>query len=66
MTLTSDRPQHREVSTVGYCRGIGETVLPQVGPVPGYLDDEGSALSSQLGDPPVVHGHGAQYEQPSQ
>lgn len=64
--LTGDSPQHREVSTIGYSCRISETIFPQVGPVPSHPNDEGSSLSSQLGDPPVIHGHSAQHEHPSQ
>lgn len=63
--LTGDAPEHREVSTVGDGCRVGETVLPEVGPVPGHLDDERPPLASYLTDPPIVHGHGAQYKQPS-
>lgn len=63
---TSDSPEHWEVPAVGDSGGIGETVLPQVGPVPGHLDDEGASLSAELADPPEVHRHGAQHKQPPQ
>lgn len=63
--LTADAPEDRVISAVGDGRGVGEAVLPQVGPVPGHLNNERSSLSSDLGDSPVVHRHGAQNEQPS-
>lgn len=63
--LTADAPENRVISAIGDGCGIGGTVLPQVGPVPGHLDNERSSLSSYLGDSPVVHSHGAQHEQPS-
>lgn len=44
--LTGDSPEYGEVSTVGDSRGISETILPQVGPVPGHSDDKGASLSS--------------------
>lgn len=65
-TLTSDRPEYREVSAVADTWGVSEAIFPQVGPKPGHLDDEGASSAAYLGHPPVVHGHGAEHKHPSQ
>lgn len=66
LVLTGNSPEDREVPAVGDSSGVGETVLPQVGPVPRHLDDKRASLASYLRDPPVVHGQGAQHKHPSQ
>ena len=65
-SLTGHGPEDRVVSAVGDGGGVSVAVLPQVGPVPGHLDDEGARLPSDLTDPPEIHGQAAQHEEPAQ
>lgn len=63
---TLHRPEHRVVVAVADSGWVRETRSPQAGPVPGHLDDGGAPHSTNWGDLPALHGHGAGGEDPAQ